>query len=455
MLLSACGGGSGAGAGSADPVVPLPNPGIFLLAGGLGGYGCLNATGTAARFAQPGHMTTDSLGNIWVEDCGLRTIDSAGVVKPDVTIQLPTDPNYVLSTPRFRLLADGYANVYLQGWSNIYADHVSQPYSVLNPLTPAPDMPAVSAYGYCQTGAEPGYGLLGIDRRGAWYCLERTVDHPVGALVKRAAGQPPATLAIRGPSVDGDASVAMFSSTSFTGAIVFDSGANGYFVDSRYSGSGPPYNSIRRITPLGAMSTLLPAFSRSGDAYFDGFAGVATANNPAELKIDGAGNVYFSDTAVDSSGANFAYIRKLTPSGAASTLAGPFPGITGAGSGIPTVSFVVDAIGTIYYFEQSQLVRSTPDGGHAAFAGSLPQPGSQDGAGSQARFAQPLGVAADVAGNVFVADCGNHTVRKVDANGNTTTLAGKAGLPGSDDGVGAADSFVRAALPSILLVTSM
>ena len=64
-----------------------------------------------------------------------------------------------------------------------------------------------------------------------------------------------------------------------------------------------------------------------------------------------------------------------------------------------------------------------------------PGPGSADGTGSAARFNQPIGVAVDTAGNVYVADTFNHTIRKVTSAGVVTTLAGRAGEFGSLVGV--------------------
>ena len=67
--------------------------------------------------------------------------------------------------------------------------------------------------------------------------------------------------------------------------------------------------------------------------------------------------------------------------------------------------------------------------------------GSVDGTGGAARFNQPAGVAADNAGNLYVADTGNHTIRKVTPAGLVTTLAGLEGSAGSVDGTGSAAQF--------------
>ena len=71
------------------------------------------------------------------------------------------------------------------------------------------------------------------------------------------------------------------------------------------------------------------------------------------------------------------------------------------------------------------------------FAG-IPKTGSADGVGTDAQFNNPYGVAVDSAGNVYVADTGNSTIRKVTPAGVVTTLAGKAMAHGFNDGTGSA-----------------
>lgn len=77
--------------------------------------------------------------------------------------------------------------------------------------------------------------------------------------------------------------------------------------------------------------------------------------------------------------------------------------------------------------------------------------GSVDGTGSDARFFQPYSVATDGAGNVYVADTGNSTIRKMTSDGVVTTLAGLAGVPGDTDGTG---SNARFRSPSGMAVDS-
>src|SRR4051812_36860955 len=75
------------------------------------------------------------------------------------------------------------------------------------------------------------------------------------------------------------------------------------------------------------------------------------------------------------------------------------------------------------------------------FAGTPPPTGGQDGVGSEARFFNPIGLGIDGAGNLYVADRSNSTVRKITPAGVVSTFAGLAGAVGATDGTGAAARF--------------
>jgi sugar lactone lactonase YvrE len=96
----------------------------------------------------------------------------------------------------------------------------------------------------------------------------------------------------------------------------------------------------------------------------------------------------------------------------------------------------VDAAGNVYVSESDACTvrKITPEGVVSTLAGSPGQRGSVDGVGPAARFAAPIGLAVDDVGNVYVADSGNHTVRKIDPAGVVSTLAGGAGVSGPADG---------------------
>jgi hypothetical protein len=85
--------------------------------------------------------------------------------------------------------------------------------------------------------------------------------------------------------------------------------------------------------------------------------------------------------------------------------------------------------------------QSSPTYAWTTFVGQPGGSGNANGTGSAARFCYATGVAVDSADNVFVADYGNDTIRKVSSAGVVTTLAGSAGVPGSADGTGIAARF--------------
>lgn len=96
----------------------------------------------------------------------------------------------------------------------------------------------------------------------------------------------------------------------------------------------------------------------------------------------------------------------------------------------------VDRAGAIYVADTgNHTVRKlSPDGSVVTVAGSTGVAGSSDGIGAAARFSAPQGIAVDAAGNVFVADTGNHTIRRIDPAGSVTTVAGATQQPGDVDG---------------------
>src|SRR5438094_4530277 len=92
----------------------------------------------------------------------------------------------------------------------------------------------------------------------------------------------------------------------------------------------------------------------------------------------------------------------------------------------------VDTSGNVYVGDQFNYTirKVTPAGEVTTLAGLTGSYGSADGTGSDARFNDPWGVAVDTSGNVYVADVSNNTIRKVTPAGVVMTLAGMAGRSG-------------------------
>jgi len=196
-------------------------------------------------------------------------------------------------------------------------------------------------------------------------------------------------------------------------------------------------NTIRKITADGVVSTLAGVAGRPGNA--DGAGMNARFRNPWGVAVDAAGNVYVADMSNHT-------IRKITPDGRVSTLAGQ-AGTAGSMDGIGAgaqfnspVAVAVDTAGNVYVSDSANecIRKITPAGVVSTLAGLPGQAGSADGTGPNARFLNPQGLAVDDRGNLFVADMGNNTVREISPAGAVTTLAGLAGVGGTTDGIGGA-----------------
>ena len=194
-------------------------------------------------------------------------------------------------------------------------------------------------------------------------------------------------------------------------------------------------NVIRKIAPNGIVSTLAGAAGSHGSA--DGTGGTARFWAPFGIAVDGSGNVYVADTGNNT-------IREITGNGIVSTLAGlaDHPGDKdGIGSNARfrnPWSVAVDGLGNMFVADMSNdtIRKITPTGVVTTLAGQPGKSGNADGFGSGARFNNPFAVAVDNADNVYVSDSANNTIRKIAPGGMVVTLAGLPGYAGSTDGKG-------------------
>jgi sugar lactone lactonase YvrE len=159
--------------------------------------------------------------------------------------------------------------------------------------------------------------------------------------------------------------------------------------------------------------------------------------------FDAAGNLYVGENDVN-------VVRKITPEGEVSILAGAFKQSGNSEDGIGSDarirrprSITVLPSGLIYLADEyTNLIRKiTPEGVVTTIAGAYREAGVDDGQGAEARFDRPRGITADSKGNVFVMDTNNNTIRKITPDGMVSTFAGVAGEAGFLDGVGSAARF--------------
>nr|WP_315175889.1 putative Ig domain-containing protein [uncultured Flavobacterium sp.] len=225
------------------------------------------------------------------------------------------------------------------------------------------------------------------------------------------------TKGVYNPITDGQGVSAVFSAPASLSA----NASGNIFVSEIGS------NLIRKITASGFVSTIA-----------GGTAG--SFNNPSGVAADNSGNVYVADSYNNR-------IQKITPSGVVSTLAGT--GIGGYTDGIGTsaqfnapAAIAVDASGNVYVADGSYTVRKiTPEGNVSTLAGGYLLSGDTDGLGSLARFGQMKGIAVDASGNVYVADKGSCKIKKITPSGNVSTISGNGCTDGALDGPVASAKF--------------
>ena len=227
-------------------------------------------------------------------------------------------------------------------------------------------------------------------------------------------------------STDGIAASASFYRPS---GVTVDATGNIYVADT--------YNQkIRKITPSGVVST----FAGNGSAgATDGPAANASFYGPSGITIDATGYIYVADIGSRK-------IRKITPAGIVSTIAGS--GLAGSNDGpAANASFygcsgvTVDASGNIYVADSfnNKIRKITPAGVVSTFAGNG-SAGATDGPAATASFSDPSGVTIDTAGIIYVADSGNNKIRKITPAGVVSTVAGS-GVRGYTNGPAATASF--------------
>lgn len=199
-------------------------------------------------------------------------------------------------------------------------------------------------------------------------------------------------------------------------------------------------HAIRRIGSGGAVGTFAGSPGVAGAT--DATGANARFHSPSGLTVDAVRNVFVADTGNHT-------IRRISSVGVVTTLAGSV-GLSGAVDATGTAArffspagMVVDSEGNLFVCDTGNhtIRRITATGVVTTVAGSPGLAGSSNANGAAARFNSPRGIAIESEGNLFVADSGNHAIRKIAVNGDVTTFAGLAGTSGATDATGASARF--------------
>src|SRR5665213_1308555 len=408
--------------------------GISLVAGHLGGFGTIDGVGGRARFFNPKGVVSDTTGNIYVADSTrdfIRKVSPAGVVTTfagAAAIQGAADGP--AASAQFNqpggVAIDTAGNIFVADTGNDTIRKITVAGQV-STIAGTPGTPgATNGTGGAALFNEPE-GIT-TDSAGNVYVADtgnstiRKIT-PAG-VVSTVAGTP----GVQGAQ-DGIGSAAQFNSPE---SLTVDATGNLYVADTFN-------NTIRRITPTGTVTTFAGTAGTYGNQ--NGPAAGALFGNCYGITIDTAGNLYVTDAGGQS-------VRKITPQLIVSSVAGS--GVAGyADAAGPNAQFsspwgvAVDSTGNIYVgdYNNGTIRKITAAGVVSTLAGTAPHPGSTDGTDAAAWFAGPSGAAADGAGNLYIADTANSTIRKITWDGVVTTVAGMAGTPGAVNGVGVAARF--------------
>ena len=393
-----------------------PDGMVTTLAGSAGVIGSSDGAGSSARFRGPMGVAVDGNGNLYVADSQnytIRKITRAAVVAPPMSgdEQAPAQALKVtVNAASESASGDKDSSIAVTTFAGSAGHSTSKD-----------SLGSTAVFSIPSGVALDGSGNLYVTDSPDSTIRKMTPDGMVTTVAGSSGNK---------GSTDGPGSAARFNSPE---GLEVDGSGNIYVADK-------DNDTIRKITPEGMVTTVAGSAGNSGST--DGLANAARFSHPYGLALDGSGNLYVADISNDT-------IRKIAPDGMVTTVAGG-AGIRGSTDGSASAArfnhpygVTVDGSGNLYVADKDNYTirKITPGGIVTTLAGSSGYIGSNDGIGGAARFKGPVGAAVDRSGNLYVTDMDNDTIRKVTPDGMVTTVAGSAGVVGSSDGTGSSARF--------------
>lgn len=450
-----------------------------LAGGGGGGTRFADGQGSAAAFNEPRGFAQDANGNLFVADYQnqlLRKVTPTGMVStlagsPGLQGSVDGSGNAARFSAPQAVALDGEGNIYVADTGLTKAIRKITPAGVVSTLfsggTPGgarlsePRGLAVLADGRLLIADVQSHELLQLNSAGVLSTFAGTSGSPGTADGSGAAAGffgpmglgagPNGSLLLADSSNHLIRQISGSAVSRYAGLLGYTPAVDGERSSVRLAdpyalaqdGAGNAYlvdpsdHALRKIDPQGRSAVLAGLPGSFG--FQDGQGSAARFRSPSGVAVGSDGLVYVADTGNQA-------IRRVAPDGTVSTLAGGQRGSMD-GSGLNAqfnepYGVAVTADGSLYVadFGNHLLRRVTSVGEVSSVAGSAGQGGFVDGRGSSARLRSPIDVAVGSDGTVFVLDRSNHAVRKLDTAGMLSTLAGN-GSAGYADGSGSAARF--------------
>ncbi len=403
---------------------------ITTVAGTTPGYFGDNLAATSAQLSFPSKAVVAPNGDIYIADSAngrIRRVTTSGII---TTVAGTGVPGFLgegtpatsaqFSYPR-DLAVDQNGAILVLDTNN----------ARLRKFTPGGSIATVAGSGVLGFYGDQGAATLAqlalpwgvsVDRSGSIY-LADTYNNRIRKIA--TDGTITTVVGLNDPGFTGDGGQAIFARLNRPTGAVSDGSGNLYIADTGN-------NRIRKVDARGIITTI--AGGANGFSGDNGPATAAQLSLPESLAIDAGGNIYIADTGNNR-------IRKVSPQGIISTVAGSD---TGAGDNGPAVNALLfqpsglafDSSGNLYIADtmNNRIRRVSPDGNIITVAGSGSAGYSGDnGFAVRAQLNHPEGLFVDRAGNLYIADTGNHTIRRV-AGSLITTVAGNGAAGNSGDG---------------------